>query len=105
MSEAHRNVRAQRRPVHLDKEEDMNMLITQPLEITIDHRESIRGVGAGIWRVTDQRNLVLGNIRALPESLGVRYHAMRFHAPTASFRSVGAFWSPDEALVCLRYSR
>lgn len=83
----------------------MNALITQPLEITVHHREIIRGVGAGLWRVTDTRNFVLGNIQALPESLGVRYHAMRFHVPTATFRSIGAFWSPDEALICLRHSR
>lgn len=83
----------------------MTALFAEPLELTTAHAENVIPVGAGMWRVTDRRGVSLGNIQAVPESLGLRYHARRFHAPSGSFQSVGAFWSPDEALACLRYSR
>lgn len=60
-------------------------------------------VGVGLWRVLDGTGRALGHLAAREE--GARFTALRFHAGTATFREIGAFWSAAEAAECLRLSR
>lgn len=60
-------------------------------------------VRPGLWRVTDARGRVRGNLRALDHDGEPRYAAERFHPPSKGFRRLGEFWSADDALDCLRY--
>ncbi|MFT4220001.1 MAG: hypothetical protein QM611_05740 [Microbacterium sp.] len=55
-----------------------------------------------LWRVLDHTGRVIGHLQAVAHPLGLRYRARRFHAPTARFRDLGDFWSPDDAVACLR---
>lgn len=60
--------------------------------------------GPSLWRVSDERGLIIGHLGARAGEQGVRYVARRFHPSTAAFRDLGEFWSPDDALQCLRYA-
>lgn len=60
-------------------------------------------VGATRWRVTDSRSRIIGHVEAHTTPAGTRYHALRLHAPSGAFRDLGEFWSPDDAIDCLRY--
>lgn len=62
-------------------------------------------VAPGRWRVVDDVGRAIGHLEAVAMPSGVRYSARRFHAPTRSFRTLGDFWSDDEAIDCLRYCR
>ncbi|ALJ20273.1 hypothetical protein [Microbacterium sp. No. 7] len=62
-------------------------------------------VGERRWRVLDRRGRVLGHLERHAQSDDIRFRAQRFHAPTRSFRTIGEFWSADEAVECLRLSR
>jgi hypothetical protein len=60
---------------------------------------------AGLWRVIDRQGRIIGHIEAREEHEGVRYRARRFHAASHAFRDLGAFWSADDAVDCLRLGR
>ncbi len=62
-------------------------------------------VSEGRWRVVDATGRALGHLTADATTPERRYRAERFHAPTRSFRDLGAFWSADDAVAALRYSR
>lgn len=62
-------------------------------------------VAQGRWRVVDATGRAIGHIANDAVSAGTRYRAQRFHAATRMFRDVGAFWSADDAVTALRYSR
>lgn len=62
-------------------------------------------VAAGLWRIADPRGVVVGHVRAIAADGGWRYAAERFHTATGRFRRLGEFWSPSDALECLRYAR
>lgn len=57
-----------------------------------------------LWRVIDGAGRVIGHLQALAGDAGIRFRARRFH-PGSGFRDLGDFWSPDDAVACLRYSR
>ena len=61
--------------------------------------------GPALWRVIDRTGLVIGHLQALADDAGLRYRATRFNARTRAFRALGDFWSPDDAVECLRYAR
>lgn len=78
------------------------------------HRAPVLAHGAGVrlaaaapalWRVLDASGRVLGHLQAVPESRGVRFRARRFHPASRAFRDLGDFWSPDDAVDCLRFAR
>ncbi len=80
--------------------------------ITIDTPElpapawaRVQVVGRGRWRVTDRSGRVVGHVHRVATDRGWRYAAERFHIASRSFRRLGEFWTPDEALECLRYQR
>jgi hypothetical protein len=54
--------------------------------------------------VQDRRERVLGHLRIVADPLGLRYRAERLHLATGTFRLVGEFWRPDDAVAALRYS-
>lgn len=62
-------------------------------------------VAAGLWRIADPRGVVVGHVRAIAADDEWRYAAERFHTATGRFRRLGEFWSPADALECLRYAR
>ncbi|WP_431800874.1 DNA mismatch repair protein [Microbacterium sp. bgisy203] len=65
----------------------------------------LRAVSAHRWRVLDRMGRVIGHLRAESERRGVRFYAERFDLAGARMRELGAFWSADEAVDCLRYLR
>lgn len=65
-------------------------------------REHLVRAAAHLWRVQDRNGRVLGHLRILADPLGLRYRAERLHLATGSFRLVGDFWRPDDAVCALR---
>jgi hypothetical protein len=65
-------------------------------------KEHLVRASARLWRVQDAKTRVIGHLRLIPDPLGVRYRAERLHLATGSFRLVGDFWSPDDAVAALR---
>lgn len=62
--------------------------------------------GSALWRVVDRRGLVVGHVMALPrDSDQTRFRARRYHAPSRTFRDLGDFWSPADAVECVWLSR
>ncbi|TQJ31994.1 hypothetical protein [Microbacterium sp. SLBN-146] len=59
--------------------------------------------GPSLWRVSNEQGRIIGHLGTRVDEQGVRYVARRFHVSTAGFRDLGEFWSPDDALQCLRY--
>ncbi|WP_127819540.1 hypothetical protein [Microbacterium sp. CPCC 204701] len=58
-----------------------------------------------LWRVLDRSGRVLGHLQAVLDGNGVRFRARRFHPASGAFRNLGDFWSPDDAVDCLRFAR
>ncbi|WOF24553.1 hypothetical protein N8K70_07820 [Microbacterium betulae] len=67
--------------------------------------ERLVRAGAALWRVVGADERVIGHLRIVESDLGVRYRAERFHAASGALRTVGEFWSADEAVRTLRSSR
>ncbi len=57
---------------------------------------------ADLWRVVDLSGRVIGHLQLIAHPLGLRCRARRYHPPTARFRDIGDFWSPDDAVAALR---
>ena len=62
-------------------------------------------VGAGRWRVVDSTGRIVGHVDEVPDPLGTRYRARRYHPASRAFRDIGDFWSADDAVDCLRFAR
>ncbi|CAN7299669.1 hypothetical protein LJR045_001517 [Microbacterium sp. LjRoot45] len=60
---------------------------------------------ARLWRATSHDGRIIGHIRSDDAGNGWRYVALRFSVRARRFVEVGAFWSPEEAVQCLRWSR
>jgi hypothetical protein len=60
---------------------------------------------SGLWRVIDVQGRIIGHLEVRDGPGGVRYRARRFHAASRAFRELGAFWSADDAIECLRLGR
>lgn len=71
------------------------------------HRSSVLLVPAApsLWRVVDPSGRIIGHLQAVLEGDGVRYRARRFQPGGNAFFDLGAFWSADDAVDTLRYSR
>lgn len=55
-----------------------------------------------LWRVQDARGRILGHLRIVADPLGPRFRAERLTLATGTFRLVGDFWHPDDAVQALR---
>ena len=69
----------------------------------ISSREKLVRAADDLWRVQTASARILGHLRLTITPLGVRYRAERIHLATGSFRLVGEFWSPDDAVAALRH--
>ncbi len=58
-----------------------------------------------LWRVIDPGGRVIGHLAARAEEAGTRYEARLLQVETHTFRPVGEFWSADDAVDCLRFTR
>ncbi|HCS62448.1 MAG TPA: hypothetical protein DIW46_13825 [Microbacterium sp.] len=65
-------------------------------------REQLIRASEHLWRVQDATGRVLGHLRIVSDPLGLRYRSERLHLATGTFRIVGEFWSPDDAVQSLR---
>lgn len=65
-------------------------------------REHLVRAAENLWRVHDAHDRIIGHLRTLWHPLGVRYRAERLHLATGTFRLIGEFWSPDDAVSALR---
>lgn len=63
-------------------------------------RTSLVRINATTWRVLAASGRPLGNIAAVSEPEGVRYHAKVFTVSAGAYRLIGAFWSFEEARGC-----
>lgn len=61
--------------------------------------------GPALWRVLDPAGHVLGHLQTIDHEWGTRYRARLFHPASRAFRDLGDFWSPDDAVDCLRFTR
>ena len=67
-------------------------------------REKLVRAADHLWRVQDAKGRILGHLRIVADPLGLRYRAERLHLATGTFRIVGEFWRPDDAVAVLRYA-
>lgn len=68
----------------------------------ISKRERLVRASDHLWRVQDAAGRILGHLRIVADPLGLRYRAERLHVATGTFRLVGSFWQPDDAVQALR---
>lgn len=66
-------------------------------------REKLVRAADHLWRVQDDAGRILGHLRIVADPLGLRYRAERLHLATGTFRVVGEFWRPDDAVFVLRH--
>lgn len=83
----------------------MQHLHTRPAPGALASDLRLLPVGDDLWRVVDRTGLALGHLAVTSTAGGVRWHARRFHVPSRAFRDIGSFWTPAEAVECLRFSR
>ena len=83
----------------LDSAPTTTPLLTQNPDLRLAHAAAL------LWRVIDRTGHVIGHLQAIAAHGGVRYRARRFHSASRCFRDLGEFWSPDDAVDCLRYAR
>lgn len=62
-------------------------------------------IGTMRWRVLDRAGRALGQLVAVGDADEARFRARRYHPSTGTFRDIGEFWRPAEALECLRLLR
>lgn len=58
--------------------------------------------GHELWRVLDETGRILGHLQRLADGADARYRALRYHRARGHLLPVGDFWSPDDAVDCLR---
>ncbi|MDF2579376.1 MULTISPECIES: hypothetical protein [Microbacterium] len=79
--------------------------IDQTLTVTGRPSDRLVALGTDRWRVVAGDGHVRGLVRRVQTPRGERFLALRFHAPSRSFRSIGEFWRIAEAADTLRLSR
>lgn len=61
--------------------------------------------GPRLWRVLALNGHAIGHLQAIDDAGGTRFRARRFHTASHTFRDLGDFWSADDAVDCLRFTR
>ncbi|WP_100810805.1 MULTISPECIES: hypothetical protein [unclassified Microbacterium] len=59
-------------------------------------------VGPTLWRVVDMTGRIIGHLQHRDHALGSRWAARRYRDGVGGFRTVGEFWTVDEAVSALR---
>lgn len=65
----------------------------------------LRLVAAGpdLWRVVDDGERIVGHLQRIAGGSDPRYRALRYQPSRRGFRTVGDFWSAEDAVDCLRF--
>ncbi len=79
-------------------------LYTMELPGVISGMRMLR-VGDALWRVVDREGRAVGHLTVRTDVRGRRFVARRFQVSSRTFRDIGEFWTPREAVDCLRLSR
>lgn len=58
--------------------------------------------GPALWRVVNVGGLVIGHLQQLHGGHGTRWAARRYRPAAGGFRTIGEFWSVDDAVSALR---
>ena len=58
----------------------------------------------GLWRVLDARGRIVGHLERVGDDTLERWRARRLNPLRREFQTLGDFWSPDDALECIRYA-
>ncbi|WES65263.1 hypothetical protein P0L94_04130 [Microbacter sp. GSS18] len=74
-------------------------------QLTRAHGVQLTPAGRRQWRVTDRAGLVVGHLMRVDGDADRPFRARRFRPSTRAFVEVGAFWSADDAVDALRFSR
>jgi hypothetical protein len=69
------------------------------------HDLRLAAAAPSLWRLLDRGGRVVGHMQVVDSARGPRYRARRFHAPSRAFRELGEFWSADDAVECVAFSR
>jgi len=68
-------------------------------------RTRLVAAAPSLWRVVEPGGRVIGHLQEVVEAGGIRFRARRFHAASHAFRDLGDFWSADDAVECLVFTR
>ncbi|WP_458041650.1 MULTISPECIES: hypothetical protein [Bacteria] len=88
-----------------------NLTLTASLSIHLDAappvpspglRVRLTSAGPSLWRVLDATGRIVGHLHQREHTLGSRWAARRYRDGVEGFRTVGEFWSVDEAVSALR---
>lgn len=60
---------------------------------------------ARLWRVVTADGRVIGHLQSVGDGAAAKYAAKRFHVASRAFRDLGEFWSADDAIQTLVFSR
>jgi hypothetical protein len=60
---------------------------------------------ARLWRVVAVDGRVIGHLQSIGDGTTAKYAAKRFHVASRAFRDLGQFWSADDAIQTLVFSR
>lgn len=60
---------------------------------------------ARLWRVVTVDGRVIGHLQAIGDGAAAKFAAKRFHVASRAFRDLGEFWSADDAIQTLVFSR
>ncbi|NYF17121.1 hypothetical protein HDC37_001949 [Microbacterium sp. AK009] len=86
----------------------MTTLIHSTIPVTdAAARHGLRLVDAGarMWRVVDRAGRIVGHVQSSEDPDTRRFHALRYSARVRRFFELGRFWTLDDAVSCLHYSR
>lgn len=87
-------------------------MISAPTRPDIDTPRLVRApdlrlvaAGTDLWRVTDRAGIVIGHLARADAGHERPFQARRFRRASGGFVAIGAFWSADDAVDALRFSR
>ena len=63
----------------------------------------LQPASSGLWRVLDAHGQILGHLERAGDEGEGRWRARRLNPLRRQFQSLGEFWSPDDAVDCIRY--
>lgn len=67
-------------------------------------RVRLSPAGPALWRVVNSGGRVIGHLQRVDHGHGTRWASRRYRAGVGGFRTIGEFWSVDEAVSALSAS-
>lgn len=74
-------------------------------EPTSHHGLRLVDAGGRMWRVVDRGGRIVGHIQTFRDADVPPFHALRYSTRIRRFFELGRFWTLDDAVSCLHYSR